>query len=166
MYLVDGVTFESNGGAALVDRVHERGGRILIVATGHPRVNSTSCSTACADGVVSAAGDLSALVSAVRCAASADCDAPDGSDESTATEAQLARELLASLSPRERVVLDRIMTGMSAPQIAEAEFVAVPTVRSQIRSILGKLCVNSQLAAVAIAHRAGWNASIPHNHQI
>jgi len=34
--------------------------------------------------------------------------------------------------------------------------VSLTTVRSQIRSVLMKLGVNSQLAAVALARRQGW----------
>ena len=37
-------------------------------------------------------------------------------------------------------------------------FVSLATVRSHIRAILQKLGVNSQLAAVAAATKAGWNA--------
>ena len=45
------------------------------------------------------------------------------------------------------------MAGMTAEEIAEAHFVAVTTVRSQIRAVLDKLGVRSQLVAVAAAHR-------------
>ncbi len=48
------------------------------------------------------------------------------------------------------------MDGMSAEEIAEADFVALTTIRSQIRAVLHKLGVCSQLAAVAKANRAGW----------
>ena len=60
------------------------------------------------------------------------------------------------LSPREEQVLLYICDGKSAAEIAEASFVSVATVRSQIRAILMKLDVSSQLAAVAEAHRTGW----------
>src|SRR5581483_11733725 len=56
----------------------------------------------------------------------------------------------ASLSPREREVMGMILDGKSAETIAEESFVSVTTVRSQIRAILQKLGVNSQLAAVAL----------------
>jgi DNA-binding NarL/FixJ family response regulator len=63
----------------------------------------------------------------------------------------------AALSPREAAVLGRLMAGESADSIAAASFVALATVRSQVRAVLAKLGVNSQLAAVAAAHRAGWS---------
>ena len=49
-----------------------------------------------------------------------------------------------------------IVDGSTADEIAAREFVAVSTVRTHIRSILDKLGVNSQLAAVALARRSGW----------
>ena len=66
---------------------------------------------------------------------------------------------LELLSVREREVLSALTEGHSAEMIAEAQFVALGTIRSQIRSILRKLGVNSQLAAVAEARRAGWTAT-------
>jgi len=66
------------------------------------------------------------------------------------------RRRLASLSPREREVLCRIMSGASAADIARTGHVAEATVRTQVRSILNKLEVGSQLAAVALAYRCNW----------
>jgi DNA-binding NarL/FixJ family response regulator len=63
---------------------------------------------------------------------------------------------LAQLSPREQNVLGALVDGLSCEEIATSQFVSVATVRSQIRSILQKLGVRSQLAAVAMANRAGW----------
>ncbi len=60
------------------------------------------------------------------------------------------------LSNREREVLVALVDGQSAETIAGNQFVALGTVRSHIRSILRKLEVNSQLAAVATARRAGF----------
>ena len=60
------------------------------------------------------------------------------------------------LTSCEQRVLGALIEGMSAEEIAEAHFVALTTIRSQIRAILHKLGVRSQLAAVAQANRAGW----------
>jgi two-component system nitrate/nitrite response regulator NarL len=62
----------------------------------------------------------------------------------------------AVLTPREQSVLADLMEGRTADVIAKNGWVAVSTVRSQIKSILQKLGVNSQLAAVALARRANW----------
>lgn len=55
------------------------------------------------------------------------------------------------LTQREALVLGALVDGLSAEEIADAHFVALTTVRSQIRAVLQKLGVRSQLAAVALA---------------
>ena len=55
------------------------------------------------------------------------------------------------LTKREALVLGELIDGLSAEEIAEVHFVALTTVRSQIRAVLQKLGVRSQLAAVALA---------------
>lgn len=55
------------------------------------------------------------------------------------------------LTRREALVLRALIDGLGAEEIAEAHFVALTTVRSQIRAVLQKLGVRSQLAAVAVA---------------
>lgn len=62
-----------------------------------------------------------------------------------------AQATFAQLSQREALVLAAMMEGLNADEIAQSHFVAVTTVRSQIRSVLQKLGVRSQLAAVALA---------------
>jgi DNA-binding NarL/FixJ family response regulator len=64
------------------------------------------------------------------------------------------------LTQRERRVLGALVDGMSAEEIAAAHFVSLTTVRSQIRAVLQKLGVRSQLAAVAHANRVGWKPDI------
>jgi len=58
---------------------------------------------------------------------------------------------LVRLTPSERRVLFQMMEGRTASEIATTLVVSLTTVRSHIRSILRKLNVNSQLAAVALA---------------
>ena len=53
-------------------------------------------------------------------------------------------------------MLAALVDGLSAEEIAETQYVALTTVRSQIRAVLQKLGVRSQLAAVAHANRVGW----------
>lgn len=70
-------------------------------------------------------------------------------------------QLFDILTEREQVVLAELMEGHCAEEIASAAFVSISTVRSQIKAILHKLGVNSQLAAVAMARRAGWSLDTP-----
>jgi DNA-binding NarL/FixJ family response regulator len=60
---------------------------------------------------------------------------------------------LALLSRREREVLDKIVEGRSAQEIADEFVVSVHTVRAQIKSVLRKLQVTSQLSAAALLRR-------------
>lgn len=61
------------------------------------------------------------------------------------------------LTHREKCVLAELMDGHGAEVIARRASVSVSTVRTQIKAILQKLGVNSQLAAAAMARRAGWS---------
>jgi len=69
-------------------------------------------------------------------------------------------DLFARLTEREQVVLSELMEGHCAEDIAKAAVVSISTVRSQIKAIRLKLGVNSQLAAVAMARRAGWSLEL------
>ena len=71
-----------------------------------------------------------------------------------------AREQLGSLTQRECVVLTRLMYGDSVSDIAHASVVSEATVRTQVKSILRKLGVTSQLGAVSVAYRAQWRAPL------
>jgi two-component system, NarL family, nitrate/nitrite response regulator NarL len=64
-----------------------------------------------------------------------------------------------SLTSREQDVLRGLLEGHSAEEIAVAHTVALSTVRSHIKSLLRKLGVNSQLAAVALARESDWSES-------
>ena len=55
---------------------------------------------------------------------------------------------LETLSDREEEVLQRLYEGVGVRAIAEQSEVAEATVRSQVKSILRKLDVSSQMAAV------------------
>ena len=73
---------------------------------------------------------------------------------------QLARKGMGSrldqLSIRETEVLGHLMKGRAVRQIAERGAVSEATVRTQVKSILAKLEVSSQLAAVGMANEMGW----------
>ena len=62
------------------------------------------------------------------------------------------------LTMRESEVLGLLMQGESVRGIARHAFVAETTVRTQVKSILAKLEVSSQLAAVGLAYRIGWQS--------
>ena len=66
-----------------------------------------------------------------------------------------------ALTPRECVVLTAMTQGQRAEAIAAVAVVSEATVRSQIRGVLAKLGVNSQLEAVALAWAVGWVPTEP-----
>lgn len=65
------------------------------------------------------------------------------------TEQEGLVEAMASLTARERDVLELLYEGMAVPEVAEELGLTVATVRHHVRSMLRKLGVSSQLAAVA-----------------
>jgi DNA-binding CsgD family transcriptional regulator len=60
---------------------------------------------------------------------------------------------MRSLTPRERTVLRLLYAGDNVRSIALLLDVSEATVRSQVKSVLRKLDVNSQLAAIAAFRR-------------
>lgn len=66
------------------------------------------------------------------------------------------QERFDQLTVRERQVLGHLMQGHTVRDIAELSVVSEATVRTQVKSILAKLNVTSQLAAVGLAHDIGW----------
>lgn len=72
-------------------------------------------------------------------------------------EGQASREKLERLTRREAEVLGHLHLGRQVREIAKLSFVSEATVRTQVKSVLTKLEVSSQIAAVGVAHQAGWN---------
>lgn len=66
------------------------------------------------------------------------------------------RRRLDMLTPRERQVLGALIEGRTVRAISEQSVVSEATVRTQVKSILSKLEVSSQLAAVGMANQVGW----------
>lgn len=69
------------------------------------------------------------------------------------------RSRLDRLTPREAHVLGELLQGKRVREVAQTAFVSEATVRTHVKSILAKLGVSSQLAAVALARDAGWGAA-------
>ncbi|MEO5663498.1 MAG: response regulator transcription factor [Nocardioides sp.] len=66
------------------------------------------------------------------------------------------RRRLELLTPREKQILGSLIEGHNVREIARSCVVSEATVRTQVKSILGKLEVTSQLAAVGLAPHVGW----------
>lgn len=147
----------------MIPALRDLGARVLVLTAERAAQRLGECLEAGADGVFDKAQPFDQLVEALR-------DAMDGRTVMSlgAREDLLAglrsartadRRRLApfeSLTARERDVLLGLLQGRSAEEIAREQVVALSTVRSHVKSLLRKLGVNSQLAAVALARDAGW----------
>jgi DNA-binding NarL/FixJ family response regulator len=72
-----------------------------------------------------------------------------------------AQKVLATLTSRERDVLSCLADGLGRVEVAARLHVSTNTVRTHVQSILSKLGVNSSVAAVALARRAGPSSATP-----
>jgi two-component system nitrate/nitrite response regulator NarL len=73
---------------------------------------------------------------------------------------QEIRSRLDRLSCREREVLGHLMSGRPVREIAGLSFVSEATIREQVKAILSKLTVTSQLAAVSLAYESDWKRPV------
>lgn len=62
---------------------------------------------------------------------------------------------LASLTPREREVLEQIATGRSNQEIAGVLFISEETVKTHVRKVLQKLSLRDRVQAVVFAYENG-----------
>ncbi|MGH9006691.1 MAG: LuxR C-terminal-related transcriptional regulator [Acidimicrobiales bacterium] len=135
------------------------GSRVAVAVMG--RSNNRQLLHQCVDaGAVARIESSVALEDLVHMLGSLISEGKVPTREPASTNCQMPRGVrspFAILTPREQSVLAELMNGLTADAIAKNAWVAVSTVRSQIKSILQKLGVNSQLAAVALARQAGWN---------
>ena len=137
--------------------------KVVVVTDGTDRIRVASCIEAGATGAVATSDPVDSLLSAVRETVAGRRLLSPTTERDLLGELQLHRRDSAmrlakfqNLSNRESEVLWALMMGRAAGEIAEESYVSIATIRSQIKAILRKLEVNSQLAAVALAYQAGW----------
>ncbi|CAD6010175.1 response regulator transcription factor [Agreia sp. COWG] len=82
--------------------------------------------------------------------------APARSDEVAHTPLPRQIALLEELSERERVVLDAVARGLSNGEIAAELWVSVPTVKSQLSSVLAKTGTRTRVQAAVFAYESGF----------
>lgn len=147
-------------GVALVAPLRTAGWTVLVLSGTSDRAR---IGAALAEGAVAAvpkSAPFPRLLAAVRAALVGGPVMPEARREELvalharrSAEQREVAERLALLSPREREVLTHLAAGHRAQAVADAFVVSLPTVRSQIRAILSKLQVSSQLEAVALYRR-------------
>jgi DNA-binding NarL/FixJ family response regulator len=150
-------------GLDLIGPLMAAGGRVVMMTGEDARDRLGACIEAGAAGVVRKTAGLDELVEAIRQAAAGEDLLTTHQRQILLAELQTRRQAdhrrlapFTALSPREQAVLAQLVAGDSAETIARVSYVSLATVRSQIHSILNKLGVKSQLAAVALARTARW----------
>jgi DNA-binding NarL/FixJ family response regulator len=154
---------EEGSSLPLIEPLRAQGAEVVMLTGVTDRQRLAECVEAGAIGIVSKREPFENLVRAVHdCMALGALLTPQQRDallrelrEQRAAAAD-RRRWFDTLTRREQEVLAALMDGRSAEEIAEAWVVSVSTVRSQIRAVLMKLGVHSQLAAVARAREADW----------
>lgn len=152
-------------GRDLVRPLTEAGGQVVMLTGVTDEAKLAACVEAGATGVLTKTVPFEELLDTIGRLAAGDSLLTAHQRDQLARalqERRSERAPFATLSPREQSVLARLVDGEPADLIAERSYVSLATVRSQIRSILLKLGVNSQLEAVALARRLGW----PEIHQL
>jgi DNA-binding NarL/FixJ family response regulator len=162
-------------GLPLIRPLVSDGTPVVVVTSTLDRVRWGECLRHGARKVVAKTAPLGDIVGSIRRIADGrPVMTPQQRDELIACwrrEATTVREMrqrLERLTPREAQVLRELMAGHQVGEIARTWFVSETTVRTQVKAILTKLEVRSQLAAVGLAHRAGWqppDAAEVANHQ-
>jgi two-component system, NarL family, nitrate/nitrite response regulator NarL len=154
-------------GYDLIGPLRELGADVLVLTGTTDRLELARCIEAGALGIASKANGFAGVLDQVRRAAEGEMVTPitertqlltDLAAHRRAAEKRMAP--FEALSARERDVLGQIVEGHQAAAIAKASFVSLATVRTQIRSILLKLDVTSQVAAVALARQYGWYSGV------
>lgn len=154
-------------GSTLVRPFVQSGTRVLVVSAARDRLRIASAIEQGAIGHINKSAPFDHLLSVARAAARGDDVMPEIERHRMVTELRLERERRHAertqfdrLTLRERQVLHELTNGKSVGTIASEWFVSEATVRTQVRGVLMKLGVRTQLEAVAHALRAGWlNAS-------
>ena len=154
---------ETGDGARLVEPLTRAGIAVVVVTGSSDRVRWGECLRYGARTVLPKSTPLNSLLATIRLIG--ESRAVLGREErerliahyyAESGRIRALRNRLDELTTREREVLAHLMNGQPVRDIARESFVSEATVRTQVKSILAKLEVTSQLAAVGAAHQASW----------
>ena len=155
---------EDTTSISMIEPLISRGAQVLMLTASRERPLLAECLEAGAAGIFDKTQSFQRLVELIEDAAvGRSVLSPEARSALLAAlrdhrAEEHARALpFATLSGREREVLKLMTEGESAEVIADRLYVSLATVRTHVRAILRKLGVNSQLAAVVLAERAGWS---------
>ena len=150
-------------GVALITPLARAGANVVVVTASDDRARWGACMRQGARKVLSKGGALQEVLATVRrlhqglpVVTREELESLlDAWQRESASLADMRRRL-ELLTPREREVLGALIDGQTVRGIASTSVVSEATVRTQVKSILAKLEVSSQLAAVGMAHHVGW----------
>lgn len=152
----------AGSGMPLIEPLSRAGTSVVVISGSTDRVVWGECLRHGASTVLSKSEPLNVILAAIRHLGEGRAVMSRADREQLMTaalhersELHDVRRRLATLTPRERQILGHLMQGRSVRVIATLSVVSEATVRTQVKAILSKLDVSSQLAAVSMAHRAG-----------
>jgi two-component system, NarL family, nitrate/nitrite response regulator NarL len=146
-------------GVPLIEPIRRLHSPVLVLTASDDPVVLGEVLDAGATAVVMKTQPFRELTDAVLAAAAGQRTVPvGGHDELIAAwrRRRDQRALFDRLTASEAAVLAALVDGCSVEVIAKSRGVAIGTVRSQVKALLRKLQVGSQLAAVARAREANW----------
>ena len=154
---------EIGSSLSLIPRIRSLGAEVIMMTGVTDRIRLAECLEAGATGLLSKTSKFDDLLASIVAVASGADLLSEIERSLYMTELNNSRkaertrfEPFDALTAREREILGDMVTGCSAEQISEDRFISVATVRSHVKTILRKLNVHSQLAAVAMATERGW----------
>lgn len=149
-------------GVALMPAIRGAGWDAVLLTGSRDRVRIAAAVAAGALGWLRKDAPFDEIVSAVVALAAGEQVFDPGRRAELVAEHHAARRARSDLdrrwsrlTPREREILGCLVDGKRVADVAREFVVSPATVRTQVRSILAKLEVGSQLEAVALARRAG-----------
>lgn len=150
-------------GLDLVASLAGTGARVIVVSGTDSRADLGVAIESGASGVLGKDHPLAELVATVHAAAAGRSVLAESDRQALLSElygSRMARrrelEPFGRLTPREQEVLRGLLDGRRADDLARSWSVSKATIRTQVRGVLTKLGVSSQLEAVAMASRVGW----------
>ena len=153
-------------GVRLLPSLRTAGARVLVVSGTTDRLRLAAALEAGALGYVGKEQPFDVLLGAILRAVDGgevidDCERQDllAALRRDRNDRQRRLAPFRTLTSKESSVLDELAKGKCVESIANEWFVSEATVRTQVRGVLTKLDVRSQLAAVAMARDAGWSTA-------
>lgn len=162
-----GLDLRSGNGARLIEPIARSGAAVTVITESSEGGLWGECVVLGARKVISKNSPLRDVVVAIRRLSQGDPAMKREERErltvlwSEEQASQTAyQDRLDRLTTREAEILGHLTHGRTVREIATRSVVAESTVRTQVKSILAKLGVSSQLHAVGLAHTSGWRSPV------